>query len=188
MATNFDRYEAVRPELWDRYLVHLKHYGATWHAQWVTDQSLATLPVGAEPEVVVDRLTEELIRVEPWFEQNSADAWMEAGIVEQDAQLATVLSSHNQQDVNATVGRAMRLMRRRHGLGRSPDDVVRDLMRRGVSPQAAYETVLKICQWDNWHASRSARASEIPRKSLSPLPDIEADPSVGWFARLRRGS
>ncbi|HET7425467.1 MAG TPA: hypothetical protein VFJ50_00400 [Gemmatimonadales bacterium] len=187
MAVSFDRYEAVRSELWEMYLGHLKHYAAgKGYEGWVTDQSLAALPVGAEPSLVVDRLTEDLIKSEPWFERYWADAWMEAGSAEINAQLATVLSSHGHGDVDGSVRQVWWCMRKRSP--RSPDDTVRDLMRRGVPPQAAYETVLKLCQWDNWRASDSARAAEIARKTLRPLPQIEADPSAGWFARLRRGS
>ena len=181
MAAKNERYEAVRPGLWDTYVAHLKYYSRKWDAGRGSDEWLALLPVGAEPSAVVDHLTNKIIEVEPWYERYAADAWMEAGITELDAQLATVLSSHGHEEVRPAVGRVMWGMRKR-----SPDDVVRDLMRRGVSPRAAYETVLKHCQWDNWHAGNSARAAEIQRKTLSPLSEIEADPRSGWFARLRR--
>ena len=183
MAVDFERYDAVRPGLWDTYLAHIQHYSGRWQEGRPADEWLAMLPVGAEPSDVVDHLTNEIVNADPEYERYPADAWMEAAIAEMEAQLATVLSSHRQPDVHEAVAR---VTWRRHK--RSPDDTVRDLMRRGVSPHAAYETVLKLCQWDNSNAGRSPRAAEIPRKTLSPLSEIEADPSAGWFARLRRGS
>jgi len=183
VVVNFDRYDAVRPALWDAYLTHLRHYSRQWGEHRASDEWLATLRIGAEPSEVVDHLMDEIIEDDP--DHLPGDAWMEAGIVELEAQLATVLSSHGygQEEVRRAVGRAQ-WRRRRH----APDDVVRNLMRRGISPQAAYETVLKLCQWDNWHAANSPRAAELPRKTLSPLSEIEEDPSDGWLARLRRGS
>jgi hypothetical protein len=186
VAVNLEQYDAVPPGLWDTYLAHLKHYIRGWGEGRATDEWLAMIPVGAAPSEVVDHLTDKIIEVEPWYERYPADAWMEAGISELEAQLATVLSSHGQEEVRWAVRHVMWGARKRRP-SRSPDDVVRDLMRRGVSSQAAYETVLKHCQWDNWNASNSPRAAEIKRQTLSPLSEIEADPSNGWFARLRRG-
>ena len=187
VAVNFERYDAVRPGLWDTYLAYLQHYSRQWGERRASDEWLAMLRVGAEPSEVVDHLIDEVIEDDPDY--LAGDAWMEAGIAELEAQLATVLSSHGygQEEVRRAVGRAKWGMRKRKPT-RSPDDVVRYLMRRGVSPQAAYETVLKVCQWDNWYASNSPRAAELPRKTLSALSEIEADPTYGWFARLRRGS
>ena len=183
MPVDVERYAAVVAGLWDTYLTHLAYYSRRWGEGRAGDEWLALLPVGAEPSDVVDHLMDAIIQAEPWYAHHAGDAWMEAGIAELEAQLATVLSSHGQEGVQPAVGRVKQGLRRPR---RSPDDVVRDLMRHHVSPQAAYETVLKHCQWDNWHAARSPRAAEIPRKTLSPLTAIEADPSAGGCARLRR--
>ena len=162
VAVNFERYDAVRPGLWDTYLAHLKDYSRRWGEGRGTDEWLAMLPVGAEPGAVVDHLMDEIIKADPWYEGYAGDAWMEAGIAELEAQLATVLRVHGQKEVQQAVGRVKWGMRKRKP-SRSPDDVVRDLLQRGVSSQAAYETVLKHCQWDTWHANNSNRAAEIQR-------------------------
>jgi len=182
MAVDFDRYEAVRPGRWDAYLIHLKHYAGEWHPEVAADDAwLTTLPVGASPSDVIDRLIDEMMRAV--HDHEEGDAWMEADDAELSAQLATVLSSHGQENVHELVHRLAWRTRKRN-----PDDQVRDLMGRGVAPQVAYETVTKLCQWKNCSASRSPRAGEIPKRILSPLPDIEADASNSWWARLRRAT
>ena len=63
VTVDFDRYDPVPPELWNVYMSHPGYYAAgEYPTVWMTEESLATRAIGAEPSVVIDLLTQELIR------------------------------------------------------------------------------------------------------------------------------
>jgi hypothetical protein len=63
VTADFDRYDPVPPEMWNVYMSHPGYYAAgEYPTVWMTEESLATRAIGAEPSVVIDLLTQELIR------------------------------------------------------------------------------------------------------------------------------